>query len=106
MKRILSVDALSGRHTIAHDDGDGGLVLETKQNVGHIIESNKQMYNQVSSQDKWGDLTHVARLPLTVVDELNKKNVMRGFAVVDEKAFRMFLNDPDNRFFRTRPGTV
>jgi len=26
--------------------------------------------------------------------------------VIDEKAFKMFLNDPDNRFFRTRPGQV
>jgi len=31
---------------------------------------------------------------------------MRGFAVVDEKKFKEFLNNPDNRFFRTRPGRV
>lgn len=106
MKKLLNVDAVAGRHTIAHDDGEGGLILETKQDVSHIIESNKKMFNQVTSTDKWGDLTHVARLPLTVIDDLNKKNIMRGFAVIDETAFRSFLNNPDNRFFRTRPGRV
>jgi hypothetical protein len=64
------------------------------------------MFNEITSQDKWGDITHVARLPLTVIDDLNKKKIMRGFAVIDEIAFRAFLNDPDNRFFRTRPGKV
>ena len=31
---------------------------------------------------------------------------MRGFHVIDQKGFRKFLNDPDNRVFRTREGTV
>jgi len=31
---------------------------------------------------------------------------MRGFLVTNEKEFRAFLNDPDNRFFRTRPGKL
>lgn len=104
MKRLFSNDGI--RHTIAHDDGEGGLILETKQDVSHIIEGNKKMFNEVTSLDKWGDLTKVARLPLTVIDDLNKKGIMRGFAVLNEKEFRAFLNHPDNRFFRTRPGKV
>jgi hypothetical protein len=48
----------------------------------------------------------VASIPLTVIDDLNAKGIMRGFAVVDEKKFKEFLNSPDNRFFRTRPGRV
>lgn len=104
MKRLFSTDGT--RQTIAHDDGDGGLILETKQDVSHIIEGNKKMFNEVTSLNKWGDLTHVARLPLTVIDDLNRKKIMRGFAVIDETRFKAFLNDPDNRFFRTRPGRV
>jgi hypothetical protein len=104
MKRLFSNDGI--RHTIAHDDGEGGLILETKQDVSHIIEGNKKLFNEVTSLDKWGDLTKVARLPLTVIDDLNKKGIMRGFAVLNEKEFRAFLNHPDNRFFRTRPGKV
>lgn len=104
MKKLFSADGT--RHTIAHFDNEGGVTLETKQDVTEIIEGNKQMFNQITSQDKWGDLTKVARLPLTVIDDLNKKGVMRGFAVMDEIRFKAFLNDPDNRFFRTRPGRV
>jgi hypothetical protein len=106
MPKLFSSDPLVGRYTVAHEDGEGGIILETKQDVSHIVEGNKKMFNEVTSLDKWGDLTHVARLPLTVIDDLNKKRIMRGFAVIDEKAFKAFLNDPDNRFFRTRPGRV
>jgi hypothetical protein len=45
-------------------------------------------------------------LPFTIIDTLNRKGIMRGFAVIDEKEFKKFLNDPENRFFRTRPGKV
>lgn len=106
MKKLFNVDPASGRHTVAHFDGEGGLILETKQDVSHIIDGNKKMFNEVTSLDRWGDLTKVARLPLTVIDDLNKKGIMRGFAVVNETEFKAFLNHPDNRFFRTRPGRV
>jgi hypothetical protein len=43
---------------------------------------------------------------LTVIDDLNAKGIMRGFAVIDEKQMKAWLNNPDNRFFRTRPGKV
>lgn len=104
MKKLFSADKT--RQTHAHFDGDGGLILETKQDVTGIVENNKRLFNEVTSQDKWGDLTKVASLPLTVIDDLNKKGIMRGFAVIDETAFKAFLNHPDNRFFRTRPGRV
>lgn len=106
MPKLFSTDPLTGRYTVAHEDGEGGVILETKQDVSQIIEGNKKMFNEVTSVDKWGDITHVARLPLTVIDDLNRKGIMRGFAVVDETAFKAFLNHPDNRFFRTRPGKV
>ena len=104
MKKLFASDGT--RHTIAHFDSDGGMTLETTQDVTGIIEGNKKAFNEITSQNKWGDLTKVARLPLTVVDDLNKKGIMRGFAVMDETRFKAFLNDPDNRFFRTRPGRV
>ena len=92
---------------MAHHDDDGGLILETVQDVSGILEANKAQYNQHTSLDRWkDDMTHVARLPLTVIDDLNRKGIMQGFAVRDETAFKAFLNHPDNRFFRTRPGKV
>lgn len=102
MKRLFSTD--QGRYTVAHDTDDG-IILETKQDVTQIVEANKRQFNE--SDGKFDPVvTHIARLPLTVIDDLNRKRIMQGFRVVDETAFRAFLNHPDNRFFRTHPAKV
>lgn len=106
MKQLISADASALKMTEAAADGDGGLIIKTTQDVTDIVEQNKAQYNAGSVHDKWGDMTKVASLPFTIVDTLNRKGIMRGFAVIDEKEFRKFLNDPENRFFRTRPGVV
>ncbi len=93
------------KQTIFHDV-DGNYVLETRQDVSGILEKNKAEFASIDERAKWGDLTKIATLPMVVIDDLNKKGIMRGFAVIDERRFRAFLNDPDNRFFRTRPGEV
>ena len=106
MKHLISADASALKKTEAAFDGEGGLIIRTTQDVTAIVEQNKAQYNAGSIHDKWGDLTKVASLPFTIIDTLNRKGIMRGFAVINEKEFRMFLNDPENRFFRTRPGKV
>jgi hypothetical protein len=99
------VNATDDKQTIFHD-ADGNYILEVRQDVSGIIEKNKAEYAAIDERAKWGDLTKIATLPLAVIDDLNKKGIMRGFAVTDERRFKVFLNDPDNRFFRTRPGEV
>lgn len=106
MKQLISADASALKMTEAAADGEGGLIIRTSQDVTDIVEQNKAQYNAGSVHDKWGDLTKVASLPFTIIDTLNRKGIMRGFAVINEKEFRAFLNDPENRFFRTRPGRV
>jgi hypothetical protein len=102
MPKIFSQN--EGRYTVAHES-DSGIILETKQDVSAILEANKRQFND--SDGTFDDVvTHVARLPLTVVDDLNRKGVMQGFKILDQKSFRAFLNHPDNRFFRTHPGKI
>ena len=102
MPKLFSAD--SERYTLAHES-DNGIILETRQDVSQIVEANKRQMNE--SSRKFDEvITHVARLPLTVIDDLNHKGVMRGFQVLDQKAFKAFLNHPDNRFFRTHPGRI
>jgi len=105
MAKILEKDDI--RNKVAHDTADGGLVIEVAQDVSEIIEQNKQEYN--ATNGRWGNDVFdnkIASIPLTVIDTLNQKGIMRGFHVVDQTAFRKWLNDPDNRFFRTRQGRV
>ena len=102
MRHIATQD---GKQTNFHDI-DGSHFIETKQDISAILESNKAQFNAIDERAKWGEWTKIASLPNVVIDDLNKQGIMRGFAVVDEKRFRIFLNDPDNRFFRTRPGQI
>ena len=95
----------NGKQSNFHDV-DGKYFIENSQDISGIIESNKAQFNAIDEKAKWGEWTKVASIPNVVIDELNKQGIMRGFAVLDEKRFRLFLNDPDNRFFRTRPGQV
>ena len=102
MSELFSVS--DGRYTIAHKLDDV-VILETHQDVTPIIEANKI---QVASATRKIDnvMTHVARIPYTVIDDLNQKKIMRGFMIEDERAFKQWLNDPDNRVWRTYPGSV
>jgi len=102
---MRQISSSNGKNTNFHDV-DGKYLIETSQNITGIIESNKAQFNAIDEKAKWGEWTKVASIPNVVVDELNKQGIMRGFGVLDEKRFKAFLNDPDNRFFRTRPGQV
>ena len=92
-------------------DGEGGIIIETKVDLSQIIEINKQKFNERSEKTNWGSdvldpRNHIATIPDIIIDELNKKGGMRGYAVIDKEAFRRFLNDPDNKVWRTRGGNV
>lgn len=72
---------------------DDKIVIETSQDVTNILEQNK--VDLEADKARLGfteDLHHVARIPNTVIDDLNKMEIMRGFAIVDETAFAKWLN--------------
>jgi hypothetical protein len=43
----------------------------------------------------------VGSIPMSIYHELQKQGILQ-----DEKRLKKWLNDPDNRVFRTRPGRV
>jgi len=97
------------RKSAVHSDGEGGIIIETRQDITDILEQNKKEYNSYDERARWSDNlfgNKVASIPMTVIDELNKQGIMRGFAVLDEKRFKAWLNERDNRVFRTRTGVV
>ena len=95
------------RQQVVHSDGDGGIVIETKQDVTEILESNKIILE--ADKQRTGNLNelhHIARIPFTVIDDLNKKGIMKGFAIVDDAAFASWLNSSDNAQWKVYRGTV
>ena len=96
------------RNSVIHNV-DNNVIIETRQDVTVIIEDNNNQRKYTDKRTRWGDDlfdNKIASIPLTVFDELNKRGIVRGFHVIDQKAFKKFLNDPDNRVFRTREGIV
>jgi hypothetical protein len=89
------------------DDGDQ-LIVTQEQNITDILEANKADYNETDANTSWGDTLNnrVARIPLTVFQDLEKQGITRGFTVIDMKRFKDWLNNPDNRVFRTRAGKI
>jgi len=106
MPKIFSQDLDTQTVQIAHDDGEGGLIIETRQNVTPFLEQNKASYAQIDERARWGEFTKIASIPFAVIQELNKKGILKGFHIVDQKAMKAWVNDPENRFFRTRPGRI
>ena len=90
------------------DNGDQ-LVIVKSQNISAILENNKREYAAQDERKNWGDdafSNKVASIPLAVFSDLEKLGITRGFAVIDKKRFHAWLNDPDNRAFRTRAGRI
>ena len=105
MRKLSEETTFEGKRTW-YADGEGGVIIKDEQNVAPILEANKAAYNQTDERTRWGELTRVAEIPNSVIADLNVQGIMRGFTVLDQKRMKAFLNDPANRFLRTRPGRV
>ena len=102
----LGQEFINGEKRTYYADGEGGVIIEHAQDVSPILEANKQSYNQIDERARWGDGARVAEIPNSVIADLNVQGIMRGFVVVDQKRMKAFLNDPANRYLRTRPGRI
>lgn len=97
----LSFDAETGTEKWFHYDPDTDkFYIETKQDVSGLIELNKAAQNMQESGWR-GDWHHVAEIPLNLFYDLKAKGIAD-----DPKRFKAWLNDSENRFFRTKLGQV
>lgn len=99
-KRLFSKDPATGVTKWWHVNDKGEYVIETVQET-QVDESNTRFRNMTDKHTKWGEMARVASIPLSVYYDLKRKGITD-----DPKAFKKWLNDPDNRAFRTREGTV
>ena len=104
MKSFIDQD--NKKTSVGLNDKDE-LTVQTEQDVTELIESNKKAYN--NAETKWSDQlfgNRVASIPFTAIDKLNKMKIMKGYNILDQKRFFAWLNDPDNLYFRTKPGKL
>jgi len=80
---------------------DDKIVIATSQDVTKIIEANKRSANAVDKHQRYGEWSKVASIPMSVYYDLKQQGI-----VDDPARFKRWLNDGDNKYFRTRGGTV
>lgn len=104
--RLLSLDPLTGTKTIYHYDAvDEAVTITYDQPDAPILDATKRAFNDARSDWK-GDIHHVASLPTALYWDLHKQGYFDKNADPQLTRLRKWLNDPDNRFFRVKPGRV
>lgn len=106
MKRILSADPVTGsfsRFTAYWgNDGRRKWAIENLQDAEPIAETTKASFNSTDERANWkGDWHLVASIPNSIYYDLQRKGITK-----DPVAMKKWLNERDNRVFRTRPGKV
>jgi hypothetical protein len=99
---ILDADEQSGQFsTFEYDAGEDMFLLKQGQKLDAILEANREQRN--ADHGRHGDgLGHkVASIPLHIYFDLRRQGIVQ-----DPKAFKRWLNDPDNVAFRTSDDTV
>lgn len=101
--KLFDYDPITGTKKMWHYDADKDEgVIETIFDVNAIGEDNKARYNSFDERARWnGDMHHVASIPMSLFYQMKAEGKLE-----DQAYMKRFLNDPDNRVFRTRPGDV
>jgi hypothetical protein len=102
-KKLFSHDKETGitQWFIPSVDGKQ-FTIQTTQDIGEHIEGNKASYAEFDARSNWkGDMHRVARIPIELYFRLKKQGVTD-----DNRKMKAWLNSPENRYFRTRPGRV
>jgi hypothetical protein len=96
--RLFDVNPFAGTKTIWHDLCDGQYALETVGDVETALEINKARFNDSNRHQIGGEAHGVmaASIPLVVYEDLMRRGIAQ-----DNAAMIRWLNDRDNRLFRT-----
>ena len=81
--------------------------INTYQDVEPILEENKRdlnSYGSLLNSGKTGEGVRVASIPLNVWAQWMKET--NGEIQKDHNLMKKYLNDPDNKYFRTTPTRV
>lgn len=93
-------------------NNDGTATINTYQDVQPIIEKNKKDFNNYGDKLTFGKASGmgsdngvtVASIPTNVWEIWCEET--NGAIKKDEKLLKKYLNDPDNKYFRTTPTRI
>lgn len=102
-KRFFDVNPDTGiTRTWHYNDLTDEATIQTTQDLTAVIEANKRDLAATDEKANWkGEWHHVASIPESLYYQ------MKAEGKIDDQAYmKKWLNDADNKFFRTRPGKV
>lgn len=101
-KRLFNYDALTGiREWMVSDESGDNFRWVIESDAEPVVDRSKRIQNDMD-QTKWSDgLQHVASIPAVIYWDWKAK----GW-IDDEVKLKSLLNDPDNRFMRTKLGDL
>lgn len=108
-RRLFDRNDAFGITRYSHYDEDRDLlIVETWQDAQAIIDQNAAQRLGTDKHTRYGDgMQKVATIPLNILEDLMQKKVLvPGGDGEGNKRLRAWLNDADNRAFRTREGQV
>lgn len=99
---LFDHDFATGRTVWCKENGDGTTTWRTDYPVDQIVKQNAEQRSVASTNWK-GDYHHIASIPVGMVHE---GDLGQAAKEQDDKWLSRWLNDSDNRAFRTKEGTV
>lgn len=102
MRRILDHNPETGVSHVWHwDNATEQSTITAEQDVTPLLDANRAQSNEQGKEFAKSGLTKVASIPMSIYMDLAKRGVLN-----DQKAMKRWLNDPDNRAFRTHEAHV
>lgn len=86
-----------------YDEMDDRLFIAQSEDIQPVLDANKRAF-EVDDKRFNKPINHVARIPMIVIDKV--RNEIGVDLLKDDKALKEFLNDPENKYFRTKPGRI
>lgn len=99
--RLLDEDPETGQQLWIREEDDGELMFKSITPVGALLEANKAAFND-SEGKRWGDGKVVASVDLPTYYNKIVPAKQNG----DDAWIKRFLNDSDNRAYRTFKGKI
>jgi|TARA_R100001244_G_scaffold128520_1_gene99463 hypothetical protein len=108
MSDKVVLDKSNGRQTDMHfDDAEGTYIFNTHEQATPLLDENKRKYNEYGDKltmGKRGEWHHAASIPATIWEKWLKET--NGEIQKDSKLLARYLNDPDNKYFKTAPTNI
>jgi hypothetical protein len=90
-----------------YDELSDTLRVQRVEDVTPVIEANKRAFNEASRTHKDEVFNHKASVPMSAIEQYCQTHGIKWADFwADTNKQKQFLNDPENRFFLTRPGKV